>query len=409
MNQPLLPTKNNQRIITLDIIRGFALLGILLVNMAFFNSPKLFLSSSEIVMFEGPTNILANYFIAIFATGNFFTMFSILFGLGFFIFMERVEAKELAITKVYSKRLLFLLGLGLFHVIFLWSGDILLPYAIAGFFLLLFRNLSLEAVRKWAIGLFVTVNLVIFALTTLSVISMELFGEEFQESYFGEIIGKSLSVYQNGSFGEILSFRLAEEVPLVFWNLIIVVPFVLSIFLLGLYLGKKGVLRNINEHLEWVKAVWLRSLVFGMIFTALFLLLKTNMITIPFYLHHGLLEVVGYVKGLSFCFLYMTSIVLLCQSPYWKKRLSFLAPVGRMALTNYILQTVICIFIYNGFGLGFYGEITPEDGIVVTFIIFTFQVFVSKYWFTYFQFGPLEWLWRAFTYSYIPKMKLQEK
>ncbi|WNF35052.1 DUF418 domain-containing protein [Bacillaceae bacterium IKA-2] len=398
--RPIKPTQRGERIITLDVIRGFSLLGILLVNMQFFIAPKLFLMLSGVSLFEGPASNTANWFITIFATGKFFTTFSFLFGIGFFLFMERIKAKGLSVGKVYIRRLFFLLLLGLIHAFLFWSGDILLNYAIAGFFLLLFRKSSIEKIKKWAIGLFSVVIFLTGFLTFLSTLVENVLDEDIAPmNDWTNLVDEAIVIFQNGSFSEILAFRLAEEIPLIIANFIITVPMVLFIFLIGLYVGKKGVLLNIASHFEWIRKVSKNSLIYGTVLTLLFIILKTELFIVPFYLHEAAVEVLSLVSGLVISFFYISSITLLCQQEQWRERLKFLAPVGQMALTNYLLQTVICLLLFNGYGLGFYGKVTPEVGILSTFVIFTFQIFLSKFWMSRFKYGPLEHVWRSFTYK----------
>ncbi len=397
--QRLLPTQHGERMITLDVIRGFALLGILLVNMQFFVAPKLFLMLSGVTLFEGTVSNIADWLITIFATGKFFTTFSFLFGIGFFLFMERLNAKGLSVGKVYSRRLFFLLLLGLIHIFLLWSGDILLNYAIAGYFLLLFRKSSIERIRKWAIGIFSVVVFLTGFFTFLSTLMENVVDEGLVPMKdFASLVDESVVVFQNGSFSEILAFRLAEELSLVLPNYIITVPMVLFIFLIGLYVGKKGIVLNISGHLEWIQKVWKKSFIYGAILTLVYVVLKAELFIVPFYLHEASVEVLSLVSGLVVSFFYISSMTLLCQQEQWKERLKILAPVGQMALTNYLLQTVICILLFYGYGLGFYGKVSPEMGILITFGIFTIQIIFSKFWMTRFKYGPLERAWRAFTY-----------
>lgn len=396
----------NNRIVTLDIIRGFALLGILLVNMAFFNTPKLFLVVSDQRLFDDPVNLFVTNFIAIFASVKFITMFSFLFGLGFFMFIERASAKGFLVTKLYTRRLGFLFMLGFVHLIFFWSGDILLSYALAGFFLLLFRKKSAQSVKKWAIGLFIFVQIVIGLLTYLATVVTEFFDVDgINATYNQALIESSINVYQSGSFIEILSFRLTEEVPLLLFNLIIIVPLVLSFFLFGLYVGKLGIHKNISDHLKAVSSIWRKSFIYGVSLTIVLMLLKSELIVLPFYLNEAIVEVLANLSGLLICFFYMTSIVILVEKADWKRRLTILAPVGKMALTNYLLQTFICLLIFNGYGLGLYGNFPPSAGIILTLIIFTIQIYFSHFWLKRYKFGPVEWLWRAFTYKIKPDMK----
>ncbi|MBU9712686.1 DUF418 domain-containing protein [Evansella tamaricis] len=400
MDERLQPVDRADRIITLDVIRGFALLGIFLVNMGLFTSPEIFMTAGDVTLFDDPLSQIASWFITIFATGKFFTTFSFLFGLGFFLFMDRVAAKGLSVPRVYSRRLLFLFVVGLIHGVIFWSGDILLPYAIAGFFLLLFRKKTVESIRKWAIGLFSSVLIILGFMTYLNDVVENVFDPEGTISgYYVELVNTAIDVYQHGSFMEILSFRMAEEVPLIMMNLLFTVPMVLSIFLFGLYVGKKGVLTDIQAFLPWIRGIWKKSFVYGFILTALHVILLAEIFVVPAYFHGAVVEVIGLVSGLIISFFYISSITLLCQQKEWLARLHVLAPVGQMALTNYLLQTFLSILIFNGYGLGFYGNVNPAAGILITVGIFVIQIFLSKLWLSKYRFGPAERVWRSFTYK----------
>lgn len=401
MNNEINPLEQGKRIITLDIIRGFALFGILLVNMQYFNTPKFFMVGSDMRLFDGTANQLANHFISIFATGKFFTIFSFLFGLGFYIFIERIQEKGLPSLRFYRRRLVFLFILGLIHGILIWSGDILLPYSLAGFFLLLFRNSQIATIKKWAIALFGIFTVIIGFLYYLSTIAEKISNSDLA---YTQLVEQALIIYQNGSYAEILAFRLGEEVPLVLLNLMIVVPVVLSVFLFGLYVGKKGVLKNIHEHKHWIAGVWKKNLIYFVTLTIASLLLKTDAVIVPVYAHDAVIEMLNYITGLIGSFFYITSLTLICLKDQWLFRLKFLAPVGQLALTNYLMQTIICIFLFYSFGLGLFGNVTPVLGIVLTITIFFIQIIFSNYWLRKFKYGPVEWLWRAFTYNKRPKM-----
>ncbi len=147
------PVQSGERINEVEMIRGVALLGILMVNMALFKSPFFDLRLPSNYP-EGIERISA-YFIQLFFTGNFYAIFSFLFGLGFYIFMDRTTQKGLELKPLYRRRLFALMVFGLLHITLFWSGDILFNYALVGFILMVFRNKPLEAIKKWIIGLFI--------------------------------------------------------------------------------------------------------------------------------------------------------------------------------------------------------------------------------------------------------------
>lgn len=399
------PTIKQERIETLDIIRGMALFGIFIVNMQFFNTPKLFVTITGTRLFEGNVSIITNYVIDLFFTGRFFTIFSFLFGLGFFIFMDRLKQKNLSVSRYYTRRLSFLLLLGLVHVVFFWSGDILLPYALAGFFLILFRNKTEMGALKWAIGMFAITYFVIGVLTLLSSLGESLMDMSVASQY-KEVMETSFVMYQQGSYMDILSFRITEEIPLILSNLPITIPIVLSVFLFGLYVGKKGIHKNISSHRKWIFNVWKYSFLAGFLLNSLYFLIINQTISMSNILYPAIEQVLGGVTGLVLSFFYVSSITLLCLKSTWLKVLYIFAPVGRMALTNYLMQTLICVIIFNGYGFGLFGTVSPLLGIGYVLIIFAFQIFFSQVWLKYFQYGPLEWVWRQVTY--LKKMSLRQ-
>jgi uncharacterized protein len=114
----------------------------------------------------------------------------------------------------------------------------------------------------------------------------------------------------------------------------------------------------------------------------------------------------GFLGDTGLCLFFMTSIVLLHQNKKWVLKFKPLAYMGRMALSNYLFQSIVCTSIFYGYGLGLYGKVGPALGLVLTIIIFTIQVFISKYWFKHYRFGPVEWIWKSLTYSKLFGMKL---
>ncbi|MBB5174482.1 DUF418 domain-containing protein [Texcoconibacillus texcoconensis] len=399
MKQQVQPTEQQGRIEILDVLRGFALFGILLVNMQFFNTPKILLVAAEMSVWESTADKIVIWLIDMFASGSFFTIFSFLFGIGFYIFMERIEQKGLEVVPYYRRRLIILGGMGFIHLVFLWSSDILFTYAIAGFLLLLFRDKTAQSLRKWAILLFLFVHGVLATLllfTTLFGFVSEL---EEEQSQLTTVIEQAFMIYPEGSFMDILLFRLQYELPLLVWDLFVVVPIVLAVFLLGLYVAKSGILYNLSSYTGWIHRVWKWTLFVGVTFTTVWFVLKQGWLLNDSVVQPALVELIASINGLVICLFYITSFVKLSRIQRMQKLLSPLSYVGRMALTNYLMQTAICIMIFNGFGFGLYGSVGPALGIVFTVMIYLFQVIFSYFWLRFFRYGPLEWIWRMLTYQ----------
>jgi len=172
-------------------------------------------------------------------------------------------------------------------------------------------------------------------------------------------------------------------------------------FLLGAYAGIKGFFDNLNAHESRIRHIQIGALIIGL------------PIAVASTLYHGqpadslaytVMEMMGsYLAGPTLGLFYLTSILLLLRKESWYAWLKPFAAVGRMAATNYIMQSVICVFICYSFGLGKYGAISPFWGLVLSTVIILFQIGISNLWLKYFKFGPVEWIWRYLTYKNLPQ------
>ena len=201
------PISKQERIITLDIIRGFALLGIFLVNMPAFHSPAFMISHPD---YTGMDYWL-DLFLQMFVQTKFYTIFSFLFGLGFYIFMSRAEQKNLHVNRLFSRRLFALLLFGAIHLIFIWYGDILHTYAIAGFLLLLFYKRKTKTLLIWAFSLLFVIHSLLsvqFFIPESTLEEMAATSNADKESKVEEYV----DMYENGNYLEWVSYRFQTEV-----------------------------------------------------------------------------------------------------------------------------------------------------------------------------------------------------
>jgi len=390
------PVKSAERINELDMIRGVALLGILMVNMALFKSPFFDLRLPSNYP-EGIERVSA-YFIQLFFTGNFYAIFSFLFGLGFYIFMDRTMQKGLELKPLYRRRLFALMVFGLLHITLFWSGDILFNYALVGFILLAFRNKPLQAIKKWIIGLFIfsfIFNMVMIVFKGIG----EIIGDEKYHAVVDKMLAEATYMYTEAGFLELVLYRLVNEAPYILVGVIFWIPQVLAFFLCGLYLGKKGIFNDIPSHIPLFKKVRFWGFLIGGLLLVLLVLFDSGAITDNALVNLSMLSGINYLASLFIFPAYVSTIVLAAQSATWNKILSPVASAGKMALTNYLSQTIICVIIFYGFGFGLYGQLTVYHGIMLTVAIFLLQVFWSSLWMNKFRFGPMEWLWRTLTYK----------
>ena len=403
------PTTPKERIQVIDILRGFALFGILLVGMGGVSGPE------GADWWTGTADRVAKQLIFYLAQGKFVTMFSFLFGLSFCLQLVRAESRAADFFSLYRRRLLALLLIGLLHVLFLSSWDVLVIYALMGFLLFLFRHAKTETLLALAIVLM----LFHYGNWEFDIIRQMVRAPAGEQSQTTQSVAgvqakatvqveTDLRLYGQGSFSEIMTRRVQVwfDNALEWWIGSYPFKVILALFLLGLWVGRRGVLHDVPAHLAWFRQVRKWALGLALVFTAFSLFLwGTELVPSSW---QNLWTPVYFAVGVpSLSFLYVSTLVLLDQNDRWNRWLAFLDPVGRTALSNYLLQSVICTTIFYSYGLGLYGKVGPALGMALTVLIFTLQIMLSGWWLKHFRFGPAEWLWRTLTYGKLQPMRLR--
>lgn len=390
------------RLISVDVIRGVAILGILMINMLAYSGPYM-------QMMDPPWwTALDHYallFIQVLGMGKFITLLSFMFGFGMVMIKQGAERRGVRFVPLYLRRLLALLVFGSLHAFLLWEGDILMVYAIVGFILLLFHDFRPKTLAIWG---FVCMGIVMFfiGLVFISAILLQAFDADLDSGLgYNQVLYDALvATYGSGTFSEIFAQRFEDwqgsffgTIPLWFENL--------GMFLFGAYTAKKRILHDLPEHLPFVKRVWLVSLIAGVLITAI--TMGLHYLSAPtFTIHLNAEDIFGvYLAAPFLCFFYATSLVLLLQRASWQKRLAPLASVGRMAFSVYIMQSLICTTLFYSYGFGLYGELGAFWGLMMTFAIWAVQIVFCVWWMKRFRFGPLEWIWRIATYLRVPAIK----
>ena len=395
-NPAMTPVSRSERIELLDILRGAALFGIIAANMRAFNSPMATYFDHS-VMWTGVADRIAQGFIDLFISGKFITLFSFLFGIGFAVQMERASARGVSPRSFYLRRLTVLLLMGLAHAFLLWWGDILAPYALMGFLLYLFRNRSQKTVLIWSAALYcwplLTFGGMLAAVSAGVPIPMP-------PRATPETLQRVVEIYAHGSYAQIFQERLHEmafnAVGIVFFY-----PRVLGIFLFGLWFWRTGIIHNIAAHTALLKRCVAWGLAIGLAGNAAFVAISEIYHPDPM-APSGLsylLNVLGSVGIPALSLAYASTVALLFCDPVWQSRLRPFAAVGRTALTNYLLQTVICTTIFNTWGFSLYGTFGPPAGLALTVVIYAAQIPLSIWWLRRHTYGPMEWVWRVLTYG----------
>ncbi|MCS7056526.1 MAG: DUF418 domain-containing protein [Thermoflexales bacterium] len=399
-SQPFQPTTASERIDVLDILRGFALLGILAVNMALFSYPPItqFIGTPR---GEGMLDRVAEFLITWLATSKFYPLFAFLFGLGLTMQMERIQTAGGGPVKFIVRRLLVLMAFGLIHALLIWNGDILFIYAITGLVFLLFRNVQPRDLLIWA-GVLVAIPLVFglgsVALGALSagasVEGMRMFDEALRD-----LEQRALQTYARGTWVEIFIWRAVEWIIMTMFFLFNSWLQILALFLIGMYFAKRRIFQQLDEHLTLFRRGLYVGLGVGLpanFVVAWIAHMGERGLASPLF---GLWAVLLLVFGPVLTFGYVSAFVLLARQAAWHKRFAPLAAAGRMALSNYIMQSVVCTLIFYSYGLGLFGQVGAFAGLLLSVAIWLIQLPVSVAWLSRFRFGPLEWLWRTLTYG----------
>ena len=399
------PYRESERLVILDFLRGLALFGILIVNMSFYNSP-IFSQSGGLSLWTDTSNQVTRMFIWFFFESKFYPLFSLLFGIGFYLFMQKAEESMRELTFRYRIRLAYLLLFGLLHVFLLWHGDILVVYAIFGFVMTWFRKSS----NKTLIVTSVVFLLIPVMLTAAVVALIELAkmlpeaaveiesGFADQQEYIKERISMALTTYSEGSYAEIFRMRL-NEYSFVLGGVIFMFPNIISFFLIGIYMGRNRFFADPGTGLRRLRKLFLWSLPVALAFNAIYLYYASlGSFTTPDI--NLLLMITGAIfGGASMMFVYLYLFTLMFHKGVFGRLGRVISTAGRMAFTNYLTQTIICTTIFYSYGFGLYGKVNYWQGVIIAIMLFTIQLIWSHYWLKRFRFGPFEWLWRTLTYG----------
>ena len=388
----------NDRVQVLDVLRGFALAGILIINSMSILAVK---GSTPAFTVNIPfTDRLLQDLILFFVESKFFTLFSLLFGISFAIQIQSAEKQGATFLPRISRRMFGLLLFGALHILLLWDGDILVIYAITGTLLIAFRKAAYSTLKKWAIGLLAVPGVlvfIIFAYTLIARLSTDgakIFGESdrslAKEFASTEATQKLLSNGFIEGIGERIHTYLNLS-PLLFSR----IPTVLAMFLIGLYLGRSNFIRELPEKTETLQRFRFWGLTIGF---SLMLLIVAGTKFLP--ATSALVAIIEdqYLAGPILCLGYASAIALAYLKNSQLRIFSFFSKVGRMALTNYLTQSLVLTFLSYGWGLGLALKLNGFQVLGVSIVLYISQVLFSGYWLKNFKYGPLEWVWRCITY-----------
>ena len=362
----LTPVQPTVRVFEIDVLRGCALFGVLMAYALWnLGGPP----ESSL----GQVDQILNAALSILIDTKAYTVFAFLFGLGFSIQLNRAATRGVNIVRLYIRRLLALLLIGLAHAVLLRNGDILVPYAVTGFLLLVFRNASNKTL--------LAVSIVAVFYPSATRIIWELTGSFPQRP---DTTGA-------GHFASNIAWvRYWYLTAIVYW------PGALPMFLFGLDIGRRRLFENLDNRRKSIKWALIVGLVSAVLFMAANFMLLSRVSELNSM--HKLVGSVFYkLHSWGLATFYCSSILLLLRRNFWRRLFTPIGAVGRMALTNYLLQALLIVPVCIAFDL--YDKVTPTIGLAMAAVVWAVQVPASFWWLKRFRFGPAEWLWRSLTYG----------
>jgi uncharacterized protein len=390
----------NDRLDVVDALRGFALLGIVIVHFIeqFYAGPPP--AGRENFIYHQPTDGFIDMLTNILIRGKFFMLFSFLFGLSFYLQLSRAEAKGESFQGRYLWRLIILLAIGMFHNSF-YRGDILALYAVLGIPMIVFYRVPNTFLLLTAALMMVVPRLIVYYINPNADFESQIKQMQVTEASYWHAV-KNLSfidaAWWNNGYGisskSFFQFGFNGRGYQTF-----------AMFLLGIYAGRLQFFDNTVSRLKQIKKLFWWSLglfvglfLLGMLLFSVLKIHETMPQAVMMFIGMSLYDI-GNVINTAF---YIAAFMWLFQKAWWQRQFLKLAPYGRMALTNYVIQSIIGTFIFFGWGLGLLGEIGVTVTVGISLIVFIAQRIFSKWWLQHYYFGPFEWLWRSLTF-----MKLQ--
>lgn len=390
---PPSPTAGRAREPILDVCRGFALLGILLINVEFMRGAGIYAAFAggdvpEVSRADGVVGFLTGWL----AAGKFLSSFAIMFGLGAAMIAGKLWSAGRSPRRLLARRYVFLLLLGLLHMVLLFPGDILFAYGLAGLVLLAFVGVRGRTAQWWAGG-------ILGVLLVLGVVFTALMGAlpeappddpatETMASFFSERTEIAPTAHQEGSYLDVVSAN-AWEALFIQLSQLIVLPWVVALFLFGFAVGRTGIVQDLPVYRDRLRRVVRVALPLGLLLN-----LQPGAAADPIVLLSTAAQIIG-APVLAVGYLGAVALLSLRIGVFEP-----LAAVGRMALTAYLLQSVLAIVVFAGFGL--YRQLGTAQAMLVVLGVWGVLLVVCPLRLRRFEFGPVEWVWRAWTYRSRP-------
>ncbi|MBP6078021.1 MAG: DUF418 domain-containing protein [Xanthomonadales bacterium] len=462
----------------MDVLRGFALIGILMMNIEWFNRPIVFLGQFDRSLLG--YDYMAEWFVKVLVEGKFYKLFSLLFGMGFAVMLTRAQQKELPFVAMFSRRMLALFVIGLLHASLLWTGDILRDYAITGMLLLgyvvllrkprMHRVSTPGATLKFSLGL-MSIPFVFmmsfgsyYAMTHDTAKMQQQWQERLATEKAADAIvakakvdgvdltankdkdkdkededvdtdamtsaervkylaqeraeskaernkneQKEIAAFTQPDFWVASAYRTGESIEELKDALFASFFALLPLFLVGYWLVWTGKLRHIDQHMSLFRTMAWVGVPVGFAINA-------AVVTIQAHPASKDVMMIGNAAGGLFqfgqivlCAGYLGLFVCLMQSRIGRRLVGWLAPLGRMALSNYLTHSLVLSLLFYGYGFGQFGQISRGPQMLIVAAIIAAQWLFSTLWLRHFRYGPMEWVWRSITYWKVQPLRLDRE
>lgn len=388
------PVQHNARLEIFDIIRGFAILGILIANIQSWSGYKYLpfddLADLPYAEYEHALHHLFRFFI----DSKFYTLFSLLFGIGFYLQFHRYKDEQGPFIRAYRRRLGVLLLFGTIHGL-IWSGDILFLYAAVGSVFILFRDLSTS--RLFILALLFYYGWLLYDIIVMAIFPEQLHYTRHAYKHYPDMTPEALAeVMRDGTILEVWRQNLHN----LMWRYYDFLPSgriakVLAIFLLGYWLMRIDYFRRYATSIR----LFVLYLIIGTGLTYAALALGGSMTRWSHTPSNIAYKAIMSSGQIALAMAYVNALSILYSRSILRPLLTLFAPVGRMSFTDYLMQTLFGILIFYSFAGGFWGSMGLYQITLLALTIYAFQTILSIVWLKYFLFGPLEWAWRCLTYK----------
>jgi uncharacterized protein len=377
------PVAAAERLEAIDVLRGVALFGVLMVNLITEFRVSIFQQFLPTAIDTTAADRVVEWFVSVVLESKAFCLFSLLFGVGLAIQFDRLSRRGPPLRWLV-RRLLVLLVLGAIHLCLIWNGDILTQYALAGFIALPFLFGPTRILLAGSM---------LFLLLYLALPLLPSPIPWPDPAWTAQHIAEANRMYATGRLPEILRFSFREAYHLLPLH-IHVLPRTIALFLFGAFVWRTGILRNTKSRRGVLITVALFGILAGATLTALDATNYFPQGLASIWQHLLALAPIGLAIGYAAAVICLVELTGGARSP-----LSVLGPLGRTAFSNYVMQSILFGWIFFGYGLGLFGQLGAAAAFVLGLAVYCLQVMTSSWWIRRYRFGPVEWLWRTLMYS----------